>query len=351
VPPGNRLKEMPELPNKTTSVRLGTMRSFDQQFLYEMKIFNDKAMLQLFHDVANKYEIDVVTLLATVLGEHTFNVAFTDRYQTDYLKYQMRSAKWEAKFNVNQVNLADIIQDPIMAPCNAPAITTDYDRWECYRFTWERSLRGKFFQGQQMPSKSFRMTFFNPTGAGLTYGIGQLDPLKALMFSDVVNATTGAPLLSVADVRGIYEAILNPQLSLQYTAALIQKIIQVYKTKAGFDISDNPGIVATLYNLGFENEHAVATFNLNKKSLKDGYITYPTENYYGWGMNTRLDDIRALANGTWNGQSATTVSLDAAADEAIRRHGGYVASTATSVKNGAAGAISEASNFFGNLFK
>ncbi len=43
---------------------------------------------------------------------------------------------------------------------------------------------------------------------------------------------------------------MDPDLTLPYVAATLKKAIDAYNNIAGFDISQNPGITATLYNVG-----------------------------------------------------------------------------------------------------
>ncbi len=326
VPPGNRNVDMPALPAATIQrrTRMVNSRSFDKSYIDAMNLLAQPATLDLIRSIAQKYQVDVVHVLAALVGEHTFNVGMGDTAQGFYLKAMKWGAKWSLQFSANKVNLADLVRDPIMANCQAQ--TSDYYKWECIRATWESQLRGKNYNGAQMPGRSFRSTFFNPVGSGFTYGIGQLDPLKALMLSDVVSQTSGASALSVDDPAGIYTAIIDPNTSLQYTTVLVAKITEFYRTIANFDISENPGITATLYNIGFELQRAQASFNANKKALAArGNIIFPEENYYGWAINTRIDDLHLLAAGKWRGVTTSTVSLDEAADAAIARQNGTAA--------------------------
>ena len=63
----------------------------------------------------------------------------------------------------------------------------------------------------------------------------------------------------------------------------------------GFDISGNPGITATLYNTGDVIERAQTLAAENKKRRAQGWgPSFPRENYYGWLINDRLDELRKL---------------------------------------------------------
>ena len=51
---------------------------------------------------------------------------------------------------------------------------------------------------------------------------------------------------------------MDPDLTLPYVAATLKKSIDAYKSIAGFDISQNPGLTATLYNVGNPEARAYA---------------------------------------------------------------------------------------------
>jgi hypothetical protein len=88
---------------------------------------------------------------------------------------------------------------------------------------------------------------------------------------------------------------MDPDMSLDYMAAIIAHDIQAYRQIAGFDISQNPGITATLYNLGDAVDRARALAAENRKRRTKGLgVVYPHENYYGWLVNARLAELRKL---------------------------------------------------------
>ncbi len=95
----------------------------------------------------------------------------------------------------------------------------------------------------------------------------------------------------------------------------------------------NPGVTATVYNIGFELQRAQKIANMNKKSRE---IIYPEENYYGWAINAKVEDLKLLAAGQWRGRTVSTTSLDQAADAAMARQQGTVA---PSVDDGAGPAL------------
>ena len=71
--------------------------------------------------------------------------------------------------------------------------------------------------------------------------------------------------------------------------------IEAYRDIAGFDISQNPGVTATLYNVGNPEARARALKAENRRLAAGGKPPrLPQENYYGWFVNDRLDELKAL---------------------------------------------------------
>ena len=113
--------------------------------------------------------------------------------------------------------------------------------------------------------------------------------------SDLVHSVSDLPELDVEDPKRVYETIMDPDLTLAYVAATLKKSIDAYRTIAGFDISGNPGITATLYNLGNPEERAAALRAENKKRKSQGLdARMPEENYYGWLVNDKLPELETL---------------------------------------------------------
>ena len=110
------------------------------------------------------------------------------------------------------------------------------------------------------------------------------------MLTDVVSKTSGYKKLDENDAAGVYEAIMDPDISLAYMAASIRQSIDAYKKVAGVDISKNPGITATLYNVG--NPYARAAAYKARRTSGGGQ--WPEENYYGWLVNDKLAELKGL---------------------------------------------------------
>ena len=145
------------------------------------------------------------------------------------------------------------------------------------------------------PNSNFLFTFFNPYGAGLTYGLGQLSPVRVLLTNDIAVKLGGLKRVQPADTQALYLATLDIDTNINYVAATVIASTTNYKKYANFDISKNIGVIATLYNLGNEKKRAKELFKSNELLLKNNKeINYPVENFYGWYMNKKEKEIKDL---------------------------------------------------------
>lgn len=236
---------------------------------------------------AELYKVDPVAILGSIIGEHTYNVDNWDVWGERYLYMRKR---WISRFSENGLDLRSLLEEPVYKSCEQ-LTDNNYELWTCYNSFWKKDRRNtrrnnKFWE--------IKWTFFNPLGSGYTYGLGQLGPERALMVTDLVSRVSGFETLNLNDPVKIYDHILNPQVSIHYVAASNRVAIDIYMDRANFDISQNMGVIATLYNLGREAERAERKFEGTKKRLSEGQdIDFPKSNYYGWFINEKEDEIRS----------------------------------------------------------
>lgn len=242
----------------------------------------------VIRQAAQIYHVDPVAIMGAVLGEHTYNVNGWDVWGERYLSMRQKWIKrFEATEGETKISLIDLLSETEYSKCQQSS-TTSYDLWDCYDNKWARDPRNV------KKRNALKWTFFNPLGTGFTYGLGQLGPDRALMLTDIVHQMSRLPLLDPADPMTLYDHILNPQISLHYVAASILVSINIYKDLANIDISENPGILATLYNLGKEKRRALEKYNENVRSLeKTGQFILPATNPYGTLINFKQDEIRS----------------------------------------------------------
>lgn len=293
VPPGNRNAEQPEVPGASSKRTKAGKTSFDAKYrkIYAL-LKSDEGLRAKIREAATAYEIDPIHIVGALVGEHTYNVDAYDRLQTYYVKaasYLLSGLS----FRYNGEDVTDFVQRPEFSACADK--TDSNDLWTCRETAWDQQFRGKTVGGASFPDNRFSATFFQPLYAGQTFGIGQLNPLTALKASDLVHRVSGLPKLDAGRPNQIYETIMDPDLTIPYVAATIRASIEAYRDIAGFDISHNPGLTATLYNVGNPEARAHALKAENQQRQSEGLEErLPQENYYGWLVNDKLAELQAL---------------------------------------------------------
>lgn len=293
VPPGNRSETQPPVSPYAVQRTRKTRGTFEGKYgrIYAA-LKRDKRLLKRIKKVAKRYAIDPVHMIGAIVGEHTYNVDSVDHIQGYYIK-ALEYAGTALTFAYRGEHVANFVQRPQFAPCSSQS--GSFAVWTCRERIWTSVFRGKTVDGTAFPNTRFGQAFFQPLYAGQTFGLGQLNPLTALKVSDKVNQRSGFRKLSARDAPRVYQQIMNPDTTLHYMAAVIRRDIDSYRQIAGFDISQNPGITATLYNLGDAPARAAKLRSINKKRLKAGQeLQLPRENYYGWLVNDKIADLRAL---------------------------------------------------------
>ena len=293
VPAGNSNAEQPPIPGASTRRTQATNTTFQAKYrkVYAL-LQNDAGLRTKIRQTATAYHIDPMHIVGAIVGEHTYNVDAYDRLQTYYVK-AIAYLGSGLSFAYKGESVADFVQRPQFAGCRGE--TDSYDLWECRERVWNRDFRGRSVDGKSFPDNRFGATFFQPYYAGQTFGLGQLNPLTALQMSDMVHRVSGLPRLDVSDPGTVYKTIMDPDLTLPYVAATIRRSIDAYRDIAGFDISGNPGITATLYNVGNPEQRARALKRENDRRHAAGEPEkLPQENYYGWLVNDKLAELKAL---------------------------------------------------------
>jgi len=293
VPSGNRHAVQPPVPNVSAKRIRALSTSYDAKYrkIYAL-IQKDVRLRRQIVATARMYGIDPVHIAAAIIGEHTYNVDVYDQLQTYYIK-GISWANQGIVFAYRKQNISDFVAKSQFAPC--AKFQESYGLWTCRENIWNKNFRGRKVDGYFYPDNRFSAVFFQPFFAGQTFGLGQINPLTALKVSDRVHKVSGLPKLDANHGSQIYRAIMDPDLTLPYIAAIICQSIDSYRQIAGFDISQNPGITATLYNVGEEEARARALAAINKKRKANNEpARLPQENYYGWFINSKLDELQKL---------------------------------------------------------
>lgn len=285
VPEGNRHAEQPAVPGASKRRTKAGKSTFDLKYAKVVRLLaRDKKLISKIKSTASQYNIAPIHMVGALVGEHTYNVDAYDRLQSYYVKAAAYSGD-KFRFAYEGQTVEDLIAMPQFADCDGKS--GSYETWTCRERVWSTSFRGKTVNGISYPENRFSSVFFQPFFAGQTFGLGQINPLTALELSDLVSKVSGYPRLDASDAGAVYGAIMDPDKSLAYMAASIRMSIDEYRKIAGVDISRNPGITATLYNVGNPRERA--------HELKArGAGTLPEENYYGWLINDKLAELESL---------------------------------------------------------
>lgn len=296
VPPGNRHAEQPAVPGASMRRTAATRSSFEQKYTrIRDLIAGDDRLREKIRKTARQYRLDPIHLVGALVGEHTYNVDAYDQLQTYYVK-ALAYASESFRFQYDGEKVTDFVARPEFAACEG----TEGSRalWSCREQVWETAFRGKVVGGKAFPDNRFNAVFFEPFFAGQTFGLGQLSPLTALKNTDMVSRISGYRRISADDAGGVYEAIMDPDTTLAYMAASIRAAIDDYREIAGFDISDNPGLTATLYNVGGADRRARALAAENRARAGRGEPPkLPEENYYGWLVNIHEAELRSIISG------------------------------------------------------
>ena len=292
VPPGNRNSEQPAIPRTSALRAKAFATTYDEKYQKIVTVLrSDKGLMQQIKKAAQAYQIEPIDIVGALVGEHTYNVTIVDRVQSYYVK-AMAYSNADFSFSYNGVSVQSFVKKPEFAHCDS--FTASTELWECRDEAWDQNFRGKTVDGVSYENMTFQRAFFQPFYAGQTFGLGQISPLTALEVTDRVHETSGLAKLSPNDPQAIYRDIMDPARSVVYIAAIIKDSIEAYREQ-GFDISGNPGLTATLYNVGQPRRRALA---LRQAADKAGGRKLPEENYYGWLVNDKLPELQGLLAGS-----------------------------------------------------
>lgn len=289
VPPGNRNAEQPSIPGASYKRTKEGRTTFDDKY---DKVFdllkNDRTLMSKIESTASRYGIDPIHIIGAIVGEHTYNVDAYDRLQSYYVKAASYAGD-SFRFAYDGEKVDEFVTKPQFSECSG--MNDSYSLWTCREQVWDKDFRGKTVNGKTYPNNRFSAVFFQPFFAGQTFGLGQINPLTALKLTDLVHQKSGFERLDENKAADVYKAIMDPDQSLAYIAAAVRKSIDEYRSIADMDISGNPGITATLYNLGNSPARAAA---LAAKNRGRATPEWPEENYYGWLVNEKLADLKSL---------------------------------------------------------
>lgn len=293
VPSGNRNAEQPAVPGASAKRTKATNSTFERKYQKVIDLLKtDKSLVSKIKATSSKFGIDPIHMVGAIVGEHTYNVDAYDYLQSYYVKAASYAGN-SFRFAYKDEGIKDFLSRPQFARCNS--FKDSYSLWTCRENIWNSTFAGKTVDGKSFPRNRLSAVFFQPFYAGQTFGLGQINPLTALMLSDITSKYAGIAKLDENDAASVYSAIMDPDKSLAYMAASIRTSIDDYRSIANMDISKNPGITSTLYNVGGSRQRAAALAAKNRGRGANGESALmPEENYYGWLINDRLSELKSL---------------------------------------------------------
>ena len=288
APAGNRHAQQPQVPAGSVSRTRATNDSFEAKYR-KIRDFlaSDRKLRRQIKKSAARFGIDPIHLVGALVGEHTYNVDALDFFQTYFVK-AASYLKSAIQFQFEGEAVSAFVKRPQFARC--AGIADSYELWDCREEVWQSDFAGKTVGSTRFPNDRFSRVFFQPLYAGQTFGLGQLNPLTALRATDMVAKVAGRKKLNPDNAPEVYATIMAPDTTLDYMAAVLKISIDSYRDLAGVDISGNPGLTATLYNLGDVTDRARALAEKRKADPS----AMPEENYYGWLVNDKLGELLPL---------------------------------------------------------
>ncbi|MEP9372749.1 DUF1402 family protein [Mesorhizobium sp. KR1-2] len=283
VPAGNRSAAQPPIPTTSALRARAFNTTYDAKYAQIIALLKreTKLMAQI-KKAATAYGIDPIHIVGALVGEHTYNVSAVGTMQTYYVK-ALAYANADFAFRYKGVTVQTFLERPEFKRCASEQGSAKL--WSCRDQVWDAAFRGKKVDGVAYEPVTLQRAFFQPFYAGQTFGLGQISPLTALGVTDLVNKVSGYDRLTPDRPQAIYRDIMDPDRAIIYIAAIVRDAIDAY-AQQGFDISRNPGITATLYNVGQPRRRAAELRSSGRK--------LPVENYYGWLVNEKLVELRAL---------------------------------------------------------
>lgn len=129
----------------------------------------------------------------------------------------------------------------------------------------------------------------NVFGHQFTMGFGQINPDTAMSVEAEAAKLFGRKERSMEEIAAALNTIEG---SYEYAAVIIKNVQDEYK-KQGYDISNNPGLLATVYNLGQPAERAASAKAEGRN---------PKLNYFGYFVNKNIFAIEKAISGAGTSQ-------------------------------------------------
>jgi hypothetical protein len=301
-----------ELPNRTrdrfsskTSQLTSIMDAANKRFAEKLaELRQSPALVRIAKEVAPKYNVDAASIVASVLTELTFNNDYSMKLQN------MAAYIPSQSFYPGANEVKALFSSPQLKICNPGR--SDYWSWVCLNVLWDNNvLTARGSQGLVAPYAYIKMSptelsligKISPQVAflpvGMSFGPGQISLFRALMASEDVTRISGGkfPRVTIDDMPAVQRMVSELEPTVHIIAATLGRSIYAYRKYARIDISQNLGLLASIFNLGYEVQRATKLMQANDWAKVENY-KLPRENYFGYFANEHEKEIRALVNET-----------------------------------------------------
>jgi hypothetical protein len=238
-----------------------------------MQALDKEGLLEEAVKLSKVFQIDPLHILGPIVGENTFN-GFIDRTIQDSYHKMFQKSDIEKMSERMSVLASQIETEKCLS-----ADISNYWKWRCVIFY---SSMANNSNGDLIRS------FYSISKSG-SFGLGQIQPFLLWSLNDIVAEKTSYQRFDIRNMEKPMRIIFNNKEMLAYVAANAVMSIQVYKLIAGVDISQNPGLTTTLYNVGDEYKRA---YMLNQVRLRNPDVM-PQVNYMGWYVNQYESTLRS----------------------------------------------------------
>lgn len=235
---------------------------------------NEQGLIAEAIRLGKAFNIHPMHILGPIIGENSFNGAIDQTIQDSFAKMFN-----ETDFKTMSARMKMISEDPATVGCMSLNIS-NYWKWRCILHKSGYLANGS--------NRDFIFWFYQISNKGQgTFGLGQIQPFLLWSVNDLVVEKTKSlgysyKKFNLTDMKTPFQVIFNNKEMLAYIAAMAHVSINVYKQVAQVDLSQNPGLTTTLYNLGDEYQRAYMS------TVRGGD---PQVNFMGWYVNRFEDAI------------------------------------------------------------
>lgn len=284
----------------------GIMPDANQRFAAKLEeLRQNPELVRLAKRIAPKYNVDPAAVVASVLTELTFNNDHSMKIQN------MAAYIPSQSFYAGANELREMFKTSTPLQLCKPE-RSDYWTFVCLNILWDNNVVFARGEGPRVagfgyiPMTRDELSFAGKLAPrvaflpmGMSFGPAQITLFRALMASEDVTRVSGGkyPRVTMDDMPAVQRMISELEPSVHIIAATLGRSIYAYRKFARVDISTNVGLLATIFNVGYEIQRATRIQRTNTFAKPENW-DLPKENYFGYFANEHEKEIRALVDQT-----------------------------------------------------